>query len=193
MIRWQKFQVIIQMKIPLTGNLFQGILQRFADEGANCVVSDLKIDDEAHGVANELRDRHAHVIAVACDVSKADQCQALIDESVETFGGIDILTAATASLATLSNIGPGLAGVGPMENFAFFAGGERLLGVSQINDFYVGIRQWHPHGAGFDRSPPGGTGCQAGRFGGSVSFGYDLAADFFKILNGMAGQGGGSG
>jgi len=46
-----------------------------------------------------------------------------------TFGGIDILTAATASLATLSNIGPGLAGVGPMENFAFFAGWQKLVMV----------------------------------------------------------------
>ena len=46
-----------------------------------------------------------------------------------TFGGVDILTAATASLATLSNIGPGLAGVGPMENFAFFADWQKLVMV----------------------------------------------------------------
>ncbi len=36
-------------------------------------------------------------------------------------GDTDIVTAATASLATLSNIGPGLAEVGPTGNFAFFA------------------------------------------------------------------------
>ena len=46
-----------------------------------------------------------------------------------TFGGMDILTAATASLATLSNIGPGLDAVGPTENFAFFAGWQKLVMV----------------------------------------------------------------
>ena len=39
--------------------LGQGILQRFADEGANCVVSDLSIGDEEEGVAEELRARGA--------------------------------------------------------------------------------------------------------------------------------------
>ena len=39
--------------------LGQGILQRFADEGANCVVSDIVIDDEAESVANDLRGRGA--------------------------------------------------------------------------------------------------------------------------------------
>ncbi|MEM6266316.1 MAG: oxidoreductase, partial [Pseudomonadota bacterium] len=41
--------------------LGQGILQAFADEGANCVVSDLSIDPEADGVAEELRGRGAEV------------------------------------------------------------------------------------------------------------------------------------
>lgn len=70
--------------------LGQGILQRFADEGANCVVSDLTIGDEENGVADELRDRGAKVAAIACDVSDAAQCQALVDQSVEAFGAVDI-------------------------------------------------------------------------------------------------------
>lgn len=44
-------------------------------------------------------------------------------------GDTDILTAATASLATVSNIGPGLAAVGPAHNFAFFADWQKLLMV----------------------------------------------------------------
>ena len=32
-------------------------------------------------------------------------------------------------LATVSNIGPGLAGVGPTENFAFFAAWQKLVMV----------------------------------------------------------------
>lgn len=58
--------------------LGQGILQRFADEGAACVVSDVTIGDEAEEVAGELRRRGARVLTVACDVSDPAQCAALI-------------------------------------------------------------------------------------------------------------------
>lgn len=70
--------------------LGQGILQRFADEGANCVVSDLSIDGEAEGVAEELRQRGAKVANIACDVSDAAQCQALVDQAEDAFGAVDI-------------------------------------------------------------------------------------------------------
>ncbi len=70
--------------------LGQGILQRFADEGANCVVSDLTIGNEEEGVAEELRSRGAKVATIACDVSDAAQCQALVDQAVEAFGAVDI-------------------------------------------------------------------------------------------------------
>jgi NAD(P)-dependent dehydrogenase (short-subunit alcohol dehydrogenase family) len=66
--------------------LGQGILQRFADEGANCVVSDIIIDDEAEAVAEDLRARGAKVSLIACDVSDAAQCSALIAQA----GGVDI-------------------------------------------------------------------------------------------------------
>ncbi len=44
-------------------------------------------------------------------------------------GDTDIVTAASASLATLSNIGPGLAEVGPTSSFAFFAPWQKLVMV----------------------------------------------------------------
>ena len=70
--------------------LGQGILQRFADEGAQCVVSDLVIDAEAEAVAKELRERGTKVATIACDVSDAAQCNALVEQSVAAFGGVDI-------------------------------------------------------------------------------------------------------
>jgi meso-butanediol dehydrogenase/(S,S)-butanediol dehydrogenase/diacetyl reductase len=70
--------------------LGQAILQRFADEGANCVVSDVRIDDEAEAVASDLDNRGAKTAAVACDVSQADQCRALVDRVVEQFGSVDV-------------------------------------------------------------------------------------------------------
>jgi meso-butanediol dehydrogenase / (S,S)-butanediol dehydrogenase / diacetyl reductase len=70
--------------------LGQGILQRFADEGANCVVSDIMIDDEAQAVAEELRARGAKVATIACDVSDADQCRALVEQTLDALGRLDI-------------------------------------------------------------------------------------------------------
>lgn len=70
--------------------LGQGILQAFADEGANCVVSDLSIDPEADGVAEELRGRGAEVATVACDVSKASDCATLIARTLDRFGSVDV-------------------------------------------------------------------------------------------------------
>lgn len=82
--------------ITVTGSgrekgLGQGILQHFADEGANCVVSDLAIGEEAEGVAEELRGRGAQIATIACDVSDAAQCQALVDQTVDRFGAIDVM------------------------------------------------------------------------------------------------------
>ena len=71
--------------------LGQGILQRFADEGANCVVSDVVIDAQAEEVAAELRGRGARVATVACDVSDAAQCDGLIAGAVAEFGSVDVL------------------------------------------------------------------------------------------------------
>jgi len=70
--------------------LGQGILQAFADEGANCVVSDLVIDEEAEAVADDLRTRGAQVATVPCDVSDAQQCAALVSEAASAFGGVDV-------------------------------------------------------------------------------------------------------
>lgn len=70
--------------------LGQAILQRFADEGANCVLSDLVIDAEAQEVADELRGRGAKVATVACNVAKVDECRALVDQAVKAFGSLDI-------------------------------------------------------------------------------------------------------
>ena len=71
--------------------LGQAILRRFADEGANCVVSDLTIGDEAKEVAEDLRGRGARVLAVACDVADPAQCDALIARAADAFGGVDIM------------------------------------------------------------------------------------------------------
>lgn len=46
-----------------------------------------------------------------------------------TMGGIDLETSASAAIATLGNIGPGLARVGPAQNFAFWSDAQKLVMV----------------------------------------------------------------
>jgi meso-butanediol dehydrogenase/(S,S)-butanediol dehydrogenase/diacetyl reductase len=70
--------------------LGQGILQRFADEGATCIVSDRMIDAEAEAVAADLHARGASVQTIACDVSDPGQCTALVDQAVALTGRLDI-------------------------------------------------------------------------------------------------------
>ncbi|RYY27048.1 MAG: SDR family oxidoreductase [Sphingomonadales bacterium] len=82
--------------------LGQAILQRFADEGANCVVSDLGkpaehmgasdigTTDEMEAVAAELRTRGASVAVIPCDVRSEESCEALVARTIETFGAVDI-------------------------------------------------------------------------------------------------------
>ena len=70
--------------------LGQSILQRFADEGANCVVSDIEINDEVRRVADDLRRRGAKVIEEACDVSKFSDCEALVEETYALLGSVDV-------------------------------------------------------------------------------------------------------
>jgi meso-butanediol dehydrogenase/(S,S)-butanediol dehydrogenase/diacetyl reductase len=83
--------------------LGQAILQRFADEGAACVVSDIGVPrehmrrddigttDEMERIAAELRSRGAKALAVTCDVTDDTQVGGLIDATVAEFGRIDVL------------------------------------------------------------------------------------------------------
>ena len=83
--------------------LGQGILQRFADAGAHCVVSDIGAPrehmgsehigttDEMEEVAAELRGRGVKAIAVACDVTKEADCERLVAEAVKAFGRLDVM------------------------------------------------------------------------------------------------------
>ena len=46
---------------------------------------------------------------------------------VLTLGGTDMVTAASASIATLGNVGPGLGAVGPKLNYSIFGTGEKIV------------------------------------------------------------------
>jgi meso-butanediol dehydrogenase/(S,S)-butanediol dehydrogenase/diacetyl reductase len=79
------------------------ILARFAEEGANCVVSDLGVPADRMGagdigttaemeaVAEDLRAKGAAVLAVPCDVRKPGDCEALVAAAVARFGRLDVM------------------------------------------------------------------------------------------------------
>ncbi len=78
--------------------LGQAILQRFADEGAACVVSDIGSGGEglatpadAAAVVADLEARGARVIFQPCDVADEAQCEALVAAAVAAFGRLDVM------------------------------------------------------------------------------------------------------
>lgn len=64
----------------------------FADEGARVCVTDLDRERVA-AVVGEIRDAHGEgaAIGVTCDVANADRLRELVDETVASFGGIDVV------------------------------------------------------------------------------------------------------
>lgn len=58
--------------------------------GANVVVSDLKIED-AEKVAEEIKNQGAKAIPVACNVTKDEDLQQVVDAAKDEFGSIEIL------------------------------------------------------------------------------------------------------
>ncbi|MGB9876753.1 MAG: 3-oxoacyl-[acyl-carrier-protein] reductase [bacterium] len=69
----------------------KAIAERFASEGADVVICD--IDKEAIAkVAEEIRDKYSvKVISIPADVSKEEDVNALVEETVRNFGKVDFL------------------------------------------------------------------------------------------------------
>ncbi|RNF40631.1 3-oxoacyl-[acyl-carrier-protein] reductase [Planococcus salinus] len=67
------------------------IARSFAAEGANVVVNYSGSKEKAEAVAEEIRKSGGEAIVVKADVADADQVKAMIDETVKTFGAVDVL------------------------------------------------------------------------------------------------------
>jgi meso-butanediol dehydrogenase/(S,S)-butanediol dehydrogenase/diacetyl reductase len=70
--------------------LGEGIVRRLADEGARVVVADMN-GDKAEAVAADLRDKGHEAIAVKVDVAERNEVKAMVDKTVEAFGGVDVV------------------------------------------------------------------------------------------------------
>ena len=65
------------------------IAQRFVAEGARVVIGDVNV--EATQAAATQLGGHDVALAVRCDVTQADEVEALIGTAVERFGGLDVM------------------------------------------------------------------------------------------------------
>jgi 7-alpha-hydroxysteroid dehydrogenase len=92
-----------------------------ADFGANVVVADLKNED-AQAVADEIIGRGGQALAVSCNVLKDEELVALVDKTVEKFGGLHIL---------VNNVGGGGAGREDPEQITV----EQFAHVFKLNVF----------------------------------------------------------
>lgn len=83
--------------------------KQFAADGANVVVSS-RSPDRIESVAEEITDsdRPGRAIAVECDVRDRDAVEALVEATVEEFGGLDVLVnnAGASFMANFDDITP---------------------------------------------------------------------------------------
>jgi NAD(P)-dependent dehydrogenase (short-subunit alcohol dehydrogenase family) len=79
-----------------------GIARTFGTLGANVVIADVEMET-AEEIAAELQSVGYPVLLVQVDVQDAGQVEALVEQAVGRFGGVDILVN-SAGVATLSSI-----------------------------------------------------------------------------------------
>ncbi|MGC9968069.1 MAG: SDR family NAD(P)-dependent oxidoreductase [Syntrophobacteraceae bacterium] len=67
----------------------QGIVKRLAEAGCDIAVADI-IEENAKKVADEVKAMGRRAIAIKVDVSKWDQVQNMVKETIDKLGGLDI-------------------------------------------------------------------------------------------------------
>ena len=71
--------------------------RRFANDGARVVLADIQAD-KGEAAAHSLRSEGAKAMFVACDVGDGGQVEALIESTVEAYGGLDVMISNAAIL-----------------------------------------------------------------------------------------------
>ena len=68
-----------------------GIALVLAREGANIVINDRQIAEDAEGMVKKIKAMGVQAIAIAADVSKKNEVASMVAASVKHFGSVDIL------------------------------------------------------------------------------------------------------
>lgn len=68
------------------------ICEEFAKVGANVVINYCHHKEEAENLAKELEEKYEiEALSIKCDVSKEEEVEDMMNQIIDTFGGIDIL------------------------------------------------------------------------------------------------------
>lgn len=86
----------MKRKVALVTGSNRGIgkscVKDFATAGVNVVINYCHHEDEARKLEEEILNNYdVEVLTIKCDISKEEEVEKMVDEVVETFGGIDIL------------------------------------------------------------------------------------------------------
>ena len=68
----------------------KGIVEALAKEGCNVVISDI-VEEDCEKVVEEIKKMGVEALAIKCDVSKKEDVDNLIAETIKKFGKLDIL------------------------------------------------------------------------------------------------------
>jgi 3-hydroxybutyrate dehydrogenase len=69
-----------------------GVAEELAKAGATVVLNSFTDRDEDHALAAELAEKtEGRAVYIKADMSNGDECRALIDQTVERFGSVDII------------------------------------------------------------------------------------------------------
>lgn len=75
-----------------TSGIGLAIAERLAAGGCNVVVNSFTDTEADHAIASGLAEKHGvEAIYMRADMSKPDECRALVEKSLERFGAVDIL------------------------------------------------------------------------------------------------------
>jgi acetoacetyl-CoA reductase len=69
----------------------RAVARELANVGAKVVVNYSQAKDMADGIVEEIKKAGGEAIAIQADVSKFEECQRLVEDSVKAFGQVDIL------------------------------------------------------------------------------------------------------
>jgi len=74
-----------------TRRIGKGIAERFAQEGAHVVINGSSSEEAVERVAAEIKSNSGSAIGVQADVSKLEDVDRLFDETIKSFGTLDVL------------------------------------------------------------------------------------------------------